>query len=127
MNEITNKVDLFKNLNVNSLLSTETNFSIFTSDILSFTKTVDRPNEYYVEGDEIIFTINLKNNGNKKLTNFILKDELEPCVKPFNDSYKVTTTIGEIKSYTNPITIEKITLDPNQQATITITGLVSYM
>ena len=127
MNTITNKVDLFKNSNVGALHTTETNFSLFTTNVLEFTKTVDRPDEYYVEGDLIHFTIKLKNTGDKRITNFVLKYELESCVKTFDGSYKVNSSIGEVKSYANPVVVEKITLDPNQEATITITGLVSYM
>ena len=127
MNTITNKVDLFKNSNVGALSTTQTNFSLFSTDVLEFTKTVDRPDEYYVEGDLINFTIKLKNTGDKRITNFVLKDELESCVKTFDGSYKVNSSIGEIKSYANPVIVERITLDPSQEATITITGLVSYM
>ena len=127
MNTITNKVDLFKNSNVGALHTTETNFSLFTTNVLEFTKTVDRQDEYYVEGDLINFTIKLKNTGDKRITNFVLKDELESCVKTFDGSYKVNSSIGEVKSYANAVVVEKITLDPNQDATITISGLVSYM
>ena len=94
--------------------TTETNFSLFSTNVLEFTKTVDRPDEYYVEGDLIHFTINLKNVGDKRITNFVLKDELESCVKTFDGSYKVNSSIGEVKSYCNPVVVEKITLDPNQ-------------
>lgn len=127
MNNVINKVELFKNVNVGSLTKTETNFSLFGENVLEFNKTVDRPDDYYVEGDLIHFTIKMKNVGDKTLRNFILKDELESCVKPFDGSYKVTTSLGEVKSYSNPVVVDKITLEPNQEATITITGLVSYM
>ena len=127
MNNVINKVELFKNVNVGSLTKTETNFSLFGENVLEFNKTVDRPDDYYVEGDLIHFTIKMKNVGDKILRNFILKDELESCVKPFDGSYKVTTSLGEVKSYSNPVVVDKITLEPNQEATITITGLVSYM
>ena len=59
MNNIISKVDLFKNSNVGAVHTTETNFSLFSANVLEFTKTVDRPDEYYVEGDLIHFTINL--------------------------------------------------------------------
>ena len=127
MNNIISKVDLFKNSNVGAVHTTETNFSLFSANVLEFTKTVDRPDEYYVEGDLIHFTINLKNVGDKRITNFVLKDELEECVKPFNGSYRVNTSLGEVKSYANPIIVEKITLEPGQEMNITITGAISYM
>ena len=69
----------------------------------------------------------MKNIGDKRIVNFTLKDELEECVKPFEGSYKVTTSLGEVKSYGNPVIVDKITLEPNQDMTVVITGTVSYM
>ncbi len=127
MNNIINKVGLSKNSNVGTLTATETNFSLFGDNVLEFKKFVDRPNDYYVEGDLIHFTINMKNIGDKRIVNFVLKDELETCVKPFDGSYKVTTSLGEVRSYCNPVVVDKITLDPNQEMTVVITGVISYM
>ena len=127
MNNIINKVGLLKNSNVGNISSTETSFSLFGDNVIEFTKTVDRPNDYYVEGDLIHFTIHMKNIGDKRICNFVLKDEMESCVKPFEGSYKVITSLGEVKSYNNPIIVDKITLEPNQEMTVVITGIVSYM
>ena len=127
MNNIINKVELSKHSNVGTLSSTETNFSLYKDNVIEFNKTVDRPNDYYVEGDLIHFTIKMKNIGDKRIVNFTLKDELEECVKPFEGSYKVTTSLGEVKSYGNPVIVDKITLEPNQDMTVVITGTVSYM
>lgn len=127
MNNVINKVGLFKNNNVGTLTSTETSFSLYGDNVLEFNKTVDRPNDYYVEGDLIHFTIHMKNIGDKRIVNFSLKDELESCVKPFDGSYKVTTSLGEVRSYTNPVVVDKITLEPNQEMTVVITGTISYM
>ena len=127
MNNIINKVELSKHSNVGTLSSTETNFSLYKDNVIEFNKTVDRPNDYYVEGDLIRFTIKMKNIGDKRIVNFTLKDALEECVKPFDGSYKVTTSLGEVKSYGNPVVIDKITLEPNQDMTVVITGTVSYM
>ena len=69
----------------------------------------------------------MKNIGDKRIVNFTLKDELESCVKPFDGSYKVTTSLGEVRSYANPVVVEKITLEPNQEMTVVITGTISYM
>ena len=127
MNNIINKVELSKHSNVGILSTTETNFSLYKDNVIEFNKTVDRPNDYYVEGDLIHFTIKMKNIGDKRIVNFTLKDELEACVKPFDNSYKVTTSLGEVKSYQNPVIVDKITLEPNQEMTVVITGIVSYM
>ena len=127
MNNIINKVELSKHSNVGTLSSTETNFSLYKDNVVEFIKTVDRPNDYYVEGDLIHFTIHMKNIGDKRICNFVLKDEMESCVKAFEGSYKVITSLGEIRSYNNPIIVDKITLEPNQEMTVVITGIVSYM
>ena len=60
MNNIINKVELSKHSNVGTLSSTETNFSLYKDNVIEFNKTVDRPNDYYVEGDLIHFTIKMK-------------------------------------------------------------------
>lgn len=127
MNNIINKVELSKNSNIGALSIAEANFSLYKDNVIEFNKTVDRPNDYYVEGDLIHFTIKMKNIGDKRIVNFTLKDELEECVKPFDGAFKVTTSLGEIQSYSNPIIINKITLDPKQEMTVVITGTVSYM
>ena len=126
MNNKTTSVGLFKNSPIESLKSAEANYSLFSEDVLAFTKKVDRPNEYYTEGDLITFEITIKNNGDKKISNFILKDELESHVKPFDGVYDVYTSNGEIKSYSNPIIIDKISLEPSQIMIVKITGAVSY-
>lgn len=127
MNNVINKVGLSKNSNVGTLTSAETNFSLFGDNVLEFNKTVDRPDEYYVEGDLIHFTITMKNIGDKRIRDFVLKDEMEACVKPFDGSYKVTTSLGEVRSYSNPVIVDKITLEPNQEVKVVITGTISYM
>ena len=127
MNNIINKAGLFKNNNVGSISSAETSFSLYGDNVIEFKKFVDRPNDYYVEGDTIHFTINMKNVGDKRIVNFVLKDELEACVKPFEGSYKVLTSLGEVRSYGNPVIVDKITLEPDQEMTVVITGTISYM
>ena len=69
----------------------------------------------------------MKNVGDKRIVNFVLKDELEACVKPFEGSYKVLTSLGEVRSYGNPVIVDKITLEPEQEMTVVITGTISYM
>jgi hypothetical protein len=123
-----NKVSLVKVLKnseaVKSLKEASTSFCIFSSDVVDFTKEIDRPNDYYVEGDKITFTIKLKNVGDKRIVNFSLKDELEEFVLPFEAGYEVSTTIGQIASYNKPVMVNNITLKPEEEAIVTITGLI---
>ena len=52
------------------------------------------------------------------------KDELEELVLPFEAGYKVSTTTGQIASYAKPVMINNITLKPQEEATVTITGVI---
>lgn len=124
MNNKTSTVKVFKNSEDKSLQKAEANFSIFSEDVLEMKKIVDKPEEYYTTGDPISFTISLKNIGDKIITNFKLKDELEEYIKPFDDNFKVVSSKGQITSYHNPITIEGITLAPKEVMTIKITGII---
>ena len=125
MNKKTSLVKVLKSPDaVKVLKEAGTEFFVFSSDIIEFRKTIDRPNDYYVEGDEITFTIKLKNVGDKRIVNFTLKDDLEELVLPFEEGYKVQTTHGQIASYDKPVVINNITLKPQEEATITITGVI---
>lgn len=119
--EKTSTVKLLKN---NTLKEAQTNYSIFSDDVLELSKAVDKPSEYYVVGDEITFTIIAKNIGDKTLKDFTITDELENDIKPFANGFKVLSSLGQITSYLAPITIEKITLNPNESVEIQITGLI---
>ena len=88
MSDKKSAVKIFKNYEDKSLQKAEVNFSVFSEDVLEMKKVVDKPEEYYTEGDPISFTISLKNTGDKVITNFKLKDELEDYIKPFGDNYK---------------------------------------
>ena len=125
MNKKTSLVKVLKNPDsVKVLKEVGVDFCVFSSDVVEFSKTIDRQNDYYVEGDEITFTIKLKNVGDKRIVNFTLKDELEELVLPFESGYKVNTTHGQIASYDKPVVINNITLKPQEEATITITGVI---
>lgn len=124
MNNKTSAVKIFKNNEDKSLQKAEVKFSVFSEDVLEIKKTVDKPDEYYIEGDLISFTISIKNNGDKLVNNFKLKDELEEYVKPFGDNYKVVSSKGQITSYQNPIIVEGITLAPKEMMTVKITGII---
>ena len=125
MNKKTSLVKVLKNPEaVKVLKEAGTDFCVFSSQVVDFSKVIDRENDYYVEGDEITFTIRLKNVGDKRIVNFTLKDELEEIVLPFEDGYKVNTTTGQIASYAKPVLINNITLKPQEEAVVTITGII---
>jgi uncharacterized repeat protein (TIGR01451 family) len=125
MNNKTGVVKLFKNNEVGELKKAEVNYSLFSEGVLQMTKSVDRPEEYYVEGDPINFTITIKNVGDKTITDFKLKDEVEEYIQPFGDNFKVTASKGQIVSYANPVTVEGITLQPKESMTVRITGKIA--
>ncbi len=122
-----NKVNAFRDLlSTKSLKTSEVDYSIFTSNVLEMTKTVDKPDDYYMEGDDITFNITLKNNGNKIIRNFVIKDELESTILPIdNNEYMVTTTHGIITQENNVVIISEITLSPGEDAMITISGVIA--
>ena len=107
-----------------SLREAAVDINIYSSDVVDFTKTIDRENDYYVEGDQITFTIKLKNIGDKRIVNFSLQDDLEEFVLPFEDGYIVNSTVGQIVSYNKPVMINNITLEPQEEAIIKITGII---
>ena len=55
---------------------------------------------------------------------FSLKDELEEFVLPFEAGYEVSTTVGQIASYNKPVMVNNITLKPEEEAIVTITGVI---
>ena len=124
MNNKTSGVKLFKNSEVNTLKQAEANFSVYSEGVLALNKFVDKPEEYYVDGDSINMFIMLKNVGDKTITDFKLKDDLEDFIKPFGETYKVVASKGQIKSYEKPIIIEGITLAPKEEMTVKITGVI---
>lgn len=125
MNKKTSLVNILRNSEgVKALKEASIDFCVFNGDVVDFTKTICRPDDYYAEGDEITFTIKLKNIGEKRIVNFSLKDDLLDVVLPFEDGYKVTTTSGQIGSYNKPVMINHITLMPEEEAVVTITGVI---
>lgn len=125
MSKKTSLVKILKNAEGSkSLKEAAVEFCVFTGDVVDFTKEIDRPDDYYVEGDEVTFTIKLKNIGEKKIVNFSLKDDLEDFILPFEEGFKVQATIGQIASYDKPILINNINLKPDEEAVITVTGLI---
>lgn len=124
MNNKISEVKIFKNNEVNTLKKAEANFSVYSEGVLSLKKSVDKPEEYYVDGDSISMNIVLKNIGDKIITDFKLKDDLEDFIKPMGDTYKVVASKGQIVSYSKPIIIEGITLAPKEEMRVKITGII---
>lgn len=125
MNKKTSLVKVLKNPDsVKMLKEAGVDFCVFSGDVVEFNKAIDRPNDYYIEGDEITFTIKLKNVGDKRIVNFTLRDELEELVLPFEEGYKVNATSGQIASYVMPVVVNNITLNPQEEVVVTITGVI---
>ena len=124
MSKKTSSVKVLKNnKSVRALKDASVEFCVFSGDAVEFVKEIDRPDDYYVEGDEITFTIRLKNVGDKQLVDFSMQDEVDDLL-PFENGFKVCSTVGQIVSYDKPIKINNITLKPQEEAIIKITGLV---
>ena len=87
MNNKSSGVKLFKNNEGNALKTAEASFSVFSEGVLALNKFVDKPYEYYVDGDPINMFIIIKNVGDKTVTDFKLKDDLEDFIKPIGDSH----------------------------------------
>jgi hypothetical protein len=77
MNNKISGVKLFKNSEEKTLKQAEAGFSVYSEGVLELRKIVDKPEEYYVEGDQISFDIVLKNIGDKVITDFKLKDDMD--------------------------------------------------
>lgn len=115
-----------KNLTSKRVLkSTQTTFEVYRPEYFSFTKAVDRPDDYYFEGDLITYILKLKNVGIKNLVNFTLRDDAPSNIDPLESGYfEVITTQGAISFDDKNINISNINLAPGEELEITITGLV---
>ncbi len=107
------------------LKSTETSFSVFTSDTISLAKTVDKPDDYYFPGDLITYIFKLKNVGDKNIKDFTLRDDCVSKIDPLpNGYYEVLTTNGEVSFTLDEVVISGISLAPGDELEITVTGVV---
>ncbi len=113
-----NKVNVLKENII--LKNAKVEYDIFDSDILEVSKIVDRPDDYYFPGDIIIFTIKIKNNGTKILRNIKMTDVLDDIIEPINVNYEVISNYGEYVITDNIINVINITLEPKEEAIITI-------
>lgn len=105
-----------------------TEFEVFKNEFLSFKKEIDRPDDYYFEDDLITYLITLKNEGTKNITNFTLRDDAPCNIAPLsNGYYEVLTTNGAVSFDENEIVISNITLKPQEELQISITGRVKSL
>ena len=119
--------NLFRNDSAtNPLLTAQANFEVVRANALTLTKTVDKPDQAYLPGDTIIFTITLTNTSDAAINDLLFRDTIPNGVIPqTGTNFLVTTTNGVITSFTNPITINNINLNPLSTAKITITGKIA--
>ncbi|MGM9971624.1 MAG: hypothetical protein ACI35W_04385 [Anaeroplasmataceae bacterium] len=117
-----NKIGILKD-NI-TLKNASVSYDIYNEDVLDLNISVDRPDDYYFPGDNIIFMVRIKNNGNKTLRNIQFRDVMEDEIVPLEDSYEVLTTTGEYVITDNIINVVNITLEPNEENIITIKGKI---
>ena len=103
--------------------------NVANADTLIMTKTVDKPNEFYFQGDTIVFTItiSLPASAGSKLNGITCEDQIpSQVILPTTAPYGVTTTEGNIVPVAgNQVKITGINLDPGETVTITITGTIA--
>lgn len=104
---------------------------------LEISKVVDKPGEYYSQGDSITFTItiSLPSNAPAKLYGITFEDEvpievLLPITTPFGVSITGTggasgTIVSPTAAGDNSVKITGIDLDPGDSVTITIAGTIA--
>ena len=110
------------------LNSVSTQFEVFKNEFLTFKKEIDRPDDYYFEDDLITYLITLKNEGTKVISNFTIKDDAPTNIAPLaNGYYEVLTTNGAVSFEEKEIIISNITLKPQEELQITITGRVKAL
>lgn len=126
MSIIKSLVNMKRNIESNEALkSVETEFNVFTNDVISIERVVDKPNDYYFIGDTLTYIITLKNNGVKRISNFTLRDSSVSVLDPMpNGYYEVITTNGEVTFDLDEVIISDITLDVNEALEIRISGIV---
>ena len=105
-----------------------TEFEVFKNNFLTFKKEIDRPDDYYFEDDLITYLITLKNEGTKNISNFTLRDDAPSNIAPLaNGYYEVLTTNGAVSFEEKEIVISNITLKPQEELQISITGRVKSL
>jgi hypothetical protein len=115
--------------NNNIIEDTSVTVNVADADTLIMSKTVDKPDQFYFQGDSIVFTItiSLPASAESKMYGITFEDQIPPQVTlPTTSPYGVTTTEGNIVPVTdNLVKITGIDLDPGETVTITITGTIA--
>ena len=127
MDTITNTGELYTDSSASTLFdSASVTFNVANASILTMTKTVDRPNEFYLPGDSITFTITITNTGDSAINGLLFRDTIDPAVAPVNgNDFTVTTTAGTITSDDSTVEISDIDIGPGGTVVITITGRIA--
>ena len=123
----TNTGELFLDSTATDEIATaQVQFSVFPSDSIVMTKTVDRESGFYLSGDPITFTVTIQNQSASPITGLYFRDVIDPSVIPsVGTNYVVTTTSGTITSYDNPVTVSDIVVPANGNVVITIQGVIA--
>lgn len=108
-----------------ALVSATTSFAVSNESSIVMTKVVDKPNECYFSGDLIVFTIQIINITDKKMSGLYFIDTIDDSVIPITGtSFDVKSTKGIIEKAQNTVTVNNIELDPGGICIITITGKI---
>ena len=127
MDTKTNVGELFLDSSATEEITTASaTYTVFPSDAIEMTKTVDRPGEIYYTGQPITFTITITNNGTETLTGLRFTDTIDPSVVPSSGTdYTVTTSSGTVTSATSNVIVDGIEVLPSGSVTITISGVIA--
>lgn len=99
--------------------------NIYVDERLSILEKVDKDDNIYYPGDDIVFTVILINNTNEEIPNVLIKDTLPSEVIPFNkDGYVVEVTKGEVSQKKNIILVKIDKVDPKEVVRLIIKGKV---
>ncbi|MBR3891126.1 MAG: hypothetical protein IKJ30_03550 [Bacilli bacterium] len=127
MDTKTNTAELFLDTSATEeIASANVNFSVFPSDAIVMSKTVDRASGFYLSGDPITFTITISNESSNPVNGLFFRDVIDASVIPeTGTNYDVTTTSGIITSYDSPVTVSDINIPANGNVVITISGVIA--
>lgn len=101
-----------------------TEVDIADAGTLTMTKTVDKPGEFYIKGDTIVFTIEISVPASSpaKLYGIRFEDQIPPQVSITG----ITTTKGLIEPVvSNKVKVTAINLEIGETCTVVITGKIA--
>ena len=127
MDTKTNVGELFLDSSATEEITTASaTYTVFPSDAIEMTKTVDRESGFYLSGDPITFTVTINNLSANPVNGLFFRDVIDASVIPATGTnYVVTTTSGTITSYDSPVTVSDINVAANGNVVITISGVVA--